>query len=76
MVTPGVDKKIAFNAFCQYMQPHWMQSVTEYSLKFASIPLNQLCFSELSILDYFQSFSDKNNKKIILYKKIWNFKLY
>ena len=53
---PGVNKKIIFNAFCQYMQPHWMQSVTEYSLKLASIPLNQLCFRELSILDFSEFF--------------------
>ena len=57
---PGVNKKIIFNVFCQYMKPHWMQSVTEYSLKLASIPLRQMCFSELSVLDYFRVFHKEN----------------
>ena len=66
---PGVNKKIIFNAFCQYMQPHWMQSVTEYSLKLASIPLNQLCFRELSILNYFRVFLIKITRRLFYIKK-------
>ena len=65
----GIDKKIAFNYFCQYMQPHWMQSVTEYSLKLASIPLRQLCFSELSVLDYFRVFLIKITRRLFYIKK-------
>ena len=61
---PGVNKKIIFNAFCQYMKPHWMQSVTEYSLKLASIPLNQMYFSELSVLDYFRVFLIKIKRRL------------
>ena len=61
---PGVNKKIIFNAFCQYMKPHWMQSVTEYSLKLASIPLSQLYFSELSVLDYFRVFLIKITRRL------------
>ena len=69
MVTAGIDKKIAFNYFCQYMQPHWMQSVTEYSLKLASIPLRQMCFRELSILDYFRVFLIKITRRLFYIKK-------
>ena len=66
---PGVNKKIIFNVFCQYMKPHWMQSVTEYSLNLASIPLNQLCFSKLSVLDYFRVFLIKITRRLFYIKK-------
>ena len=46
-----------------------MQSVTEYSLKLASIPLNQLCFSELSVLDYFRVFLIKITRRLFYIKK-------
>ena len=46
-----------------------MQSVTEYSLKLASIPLNQLCFRELSILDYFRVFLIKITRRLFYIKK-------
>ena len=66
---PCVNKKIIFNVFCQYMEPHWMQSVTEYSLKLASIPLNQICFSKLSVLDYFRIVLIKITRRLFYIKK-------
>ena len=46
------------------MKHHWMQSITEYSLKLASIPLNQMYFSELSVLNYFRVFLIKIKRRL------------
>ena len=63
----GIDKKIAFNCFCNnYIQLHWIQSqsVSDSSLKLASIPIREVFYNKLSFFDYSRVFLIKIKRRL------------